>query len=139
KPLQEYSVAIQQLIAIARALNIDAKVLILDEPTSSLDQQEVNQLFYIMRKLKQEGLAIVFVTHFLDQVYEVSDRITILRNGELVGEYRTEELPQLQLVMKMIGKELQQLDEIPRSAEHASGVKEEVLVQAEELGRSGAV
>ncbi|MDQ0656963.1 ATP-binding cassette domain-containing protein [Paenibacillus sp. W2I17] len=86
-PLQTYSVAMQQLIAIARALSISAKVLILDEPTSSLDKNEVQQLFRIMHKLKSEGLAILFVTHFLDQVYEMSDRLTVLRNGELEGEY----------------------------------------------------
>src|SRR5690606_8918956 len=100
-PLNAYSVAIQQLIAIARAINISAKVLILDEPTSSLDSQEVAQLFSVIRNLKHEGLAILFVTHFLDQVYEISDRITILRNGQLVGEYLPNDLPRLELVSLM--------------------------------------
>ncbi|MEK8107012.1 hypothetical protein NKG94_21140 [Micromonospora sp. M12] len=70
-------------------------MLILDEPTSSLDASEVAQLFRIMRQLRDEGIAILFVTHFLDQVYEIADRITVLRNGGLVGEYLTTELPQL--------------------------------------------
>jgi len=83
--LSSYSIAIQQLVAIARALDISAKVLILDEPTSSLDAGEVERLFRVMRQLKAEGLGIVFVTHFLDQVYAVSDRITVLRNGQLVA------------------------------------------------------
>lgn len=115
-PLQSYSVAVQQLVAIARALNISAKVLILDEPTSSLDQNEVDQLFRIMKKLQQEGLSILFVTHFLDQMYEISDRVTILRGGELVGEYMANELSRLDLVLKMIGKELHLLDELPTLA-----------------------
>lgn len=82
--LSTYSVAVQQMIAIARALNVSAKVLILDEPTSSLDRDEVDQLFSVIRKLKVEGLSIVFISHFLDQVYEISDRITVLRNGKWI-------------------------------------------------------
>lgn len=137
-PLQMYSVAIQQLVAIARALNISAKVLILDEPTSSLDRKEVGQLFAIMRKLKEEGLAILFVTHFLDQVYEISDRITILRNGEFVGEYEAARLPRIELVSKMIGKELELLGELPRGAERGSEAREPLL-EAVGLGRKGAI
>ena len=78
------SLAVQQMVAIARAVDIDCKVLILDEPTSSLDDKEVAMLFRLMRDLKARGVGIIFVTHFLEQVYEVSDRITVLRNGELV-------------------------------------------------------
>ncbi len=84
-----YSVAIQQMVAISRALEISARVLILDEPTSSLAVHETEKLFAVMRKLKSEGIGIIFITHFLDQVYEVSDRITVLRNGKLVGAYDT--------------------------------------------------
>src|SRR5436190_18923576 len=88
QPLGNYSVAIQQMVAIARALEISsAKVLILDEPTSSLDVHEANRLFDLMQKLKGEGIGIIFITHFLDQIYQVSDRITVLRNGKLVGTY----------------------------------------------------
>ncbi|WP_379134524.1 sugar ABC transporter ATP-binding protein [Paenibacillus sp. sgz500958] len=139
QPLQMYSVAVQQLVAIARALNISAKVLILDEPTSSLDRNEVQQLFRIMRKLKNEGLSILFVTHFLDQMYEISDRVTILRNGECVGEYMAKELPRLDLVLKMIGKELNLLEELPTlSLEDNESLGDE-LVKAEGLSRKGAV
>ncbi len=106
------SLAVQQMVAIARAVDTDCKVLILDEPTSSLDDKEVAMLFKLMRDLKQRGVGIVFVTHFLEQVYEVSDRITVLRNGELVGEYEVEKLPQVELVAKMMGKELEGLSEI---------------------------
>mgnify|MGYP001444979440 CR=1 FL=1 len=138
-PLGSYSVAIQQLVAIARALNISAKVLILDEPTSSLDRREVEQLFNVMRILKQQGLAILFVTHFLDQVYEISDRITILRSGEFIGEYMTEELPRLELVKKMIGKELQLLEQLPTQARRASDAERKPFLEARGLGRSRAV
>ena len=103
------SLAVQQMIAIARAVDMDCKVLILDEPTSSLDEKEVEMLFGLMRDLKARGVGIVFVTHFLEQVYAVCDRITVLRNGQLVGEYPIQELPQVELVTKMMGKELDDL------------------------------
>ena len=91
--LENYSLAIQQMIAIARAVDMSAKVLILDEPTSSLDDNEVEKLFQLMRHLRDRRVGIIFVTHFLEQVYEVCDRITVLRNGKLVGEYEVEKLP----------------------------------------------
>lgn len=105
-PLGSYSVAIQQVIAIARAVDLSAKVLILDEPTASLDRHEVQMLFKVMRDLKGKGIGIIFITHFIDQVYEVSDRITVLRNGRLVGERVTADLPRLELVSMMLGHEM---------------------------------
>ena len=111
KNLDTYSVAVQQMVAIARAVDVSAKVLILDEPTSSLSALEVQKLFEIMRMLKKQGMGIVFVTHFLDQVYEVSDAITVLRNGGYVGTYATADLPRVQLVAKMIGKEYADLNQ----------------------------
>src|SRR5471030_3161753 len=98
--------AIQQMVAIARALDLQAKLLVLDEPTASLDEKEVEELFKIMRQLRAQGLGIVFVTHFLEQVYAVCDRITVLRNGALVGEFAPAGLPRLALVGKMLGREL---------------------------------
>ena len=115
KPTQQLStcsIAVQQMVAIARAVDMDCKVLILDEPTSSLDEQEVAKLFRLMLDLKGRGVGIIFVTHFLDQVYEVSDRITVLRDGKLVGEYIIEDLPRVKLVSKMLGKDLDDLAEI---------------------------
>src|SRR5918993_1956542 len=102
RPLASYSIAIQQMVAIARALDVSAKLLILDEPTSSLDAGEVQRLFAVMRRLREQGLGIVFVTHFLEQVYQVTDRITVLRNGKLVGEYETKSLPRAELIGKMM-------------------------------------
>jgi monosaccharide-transporting ATPase len=105
-PLGDYSVAVQQITAIARAVDLSARVLILDEPTASLDRHEVAILFAVMRQLARRGIGIVFVTHFLDQVYAVSDRITVLRNGRLVGMRDTAQLPRLDLVHMMLGREL---------------------------------
>jgi len=110
--LSSCSLAIQQMVAIARAVDMDCKVLILDEPTSSLDEQEAEKLFGLMRDLKARGVGIVFVTHFLDQVYEVCDKITVLRDGKLVGEYAIKDLPRVQLVAKMLGKELDDVADI---------------------------
>lgn len=114
--LSDYSIAVQQMVAIARAVDMECKVLILDEPTSSLDEQEVQKLFKLMRDLKAKGVGIIFVTHFLDQVYEVCDRITVLRDGQLVGEYAIENLPRVQLVSKMLGKELDDMASIKDDA-----------------------
>jgi len=105
-PLGSYSVAIQHVVAIARAVDLSARVLILDEPTASLDRHEVAMLFETMRGLAARGIGIVFVTHFLDQVYEVSDRITVLRNGRLIGERATASLPRMELIQMMLGHEL---------------------------------
>jgi monosaccharide-transporting ATPase len=135
-PLSKYSPAIQQMVAIARAVDVEAKVLILDEPTSSLDAGEVALLFKVIRQLKDSGMAILFVTHFLDQVYEISDRLTILRNGRLIGEYLTRDLPQVDLVGKMIGRELAELEQL---SEKPLARVSEPLVQVEGLGRSGAI
>ena len=110
--LETCSIAVQQMIAIARAVDMDCKVLILDEPTSSLDEQEVEKLFTLMRNLRAKGVGIIFVTHFLDQVYEVCDRITVMRDGQLVGEYEIKDLPRVQLVSKMLGKELDDMSDI---------------------------
>lgn len=140
--LDEYPVAIQQMVAISRALDTSAKVLILDEPTSSLDKNEASNLFAVMRKLRSEGIGIVFITHFLDQVYSVTDRITILRNGEWVGTFETSELPRGQLVAKMIGRELQEFQSVvgarPASQEAAGSVSQ-TFYSASQLGRKGMI
>lgn len=122
------SIAVQQMVAIARAVDMECKVLILDEPTSSLDEQEVVKLFKLMRDLKAKGVGIVFVTHFLDQVYEVCDRITVLRDGQLVGEYVIEDLPRVQLVSKMLGKELDDLSGIKKEGEGTAQATADVPV-----------
>ncbi|MCC8024686.1 MAG: sugar ABC transporter ATP-binding protein [Clostridium sp.] len=135
--VENYSIAIQQMIAIARAVDMSAKVLILDEPTSSLDDGEVEKLFVLMRQLKDKGIGIIFVTHFLEQVYAVCDRITVLRNGALVGEFKVEELPRVQLVAKMMGKDFDDLAAIKK--EGASTVREDVVISARGLGHKGSI
>ena len=130
--LSTCSLAVQQMVAIARAVDTDCKVLILDEPTSSLDEQEVEKLFKLMRDLKGRGVGIVFVTHFLDQVYEVCDKITVLRDGQLVGEYVIEDLPRVKLVAKMLGKELDDMEEIKDDTQVYKG-EDEYVYEAEKL------
>ena len=133
--LESHPIAVQQLVAIARAVAVDARVLVLDEPTSSLDADEVAELFRIIRVLRDEGVAVLFVTHFLEQVYEISDRITVLRNGRLVGEHATTALSRIDLVSAMLGREMGLLEEIERR----SGTPGESYLVAEGLGRKGSV
>ncbi|MFF3320599.1 sugar ABC transporter ATP-binding protein [Streptomyces sp. NPDC003035] len=120
-PLNSHSLAVQQLVAIVRAVDISAKVLVLDEPTSSLDRDEVRQLFAVMRRLRDKGVAILFVTHFLDQVYDICDRVTILRNGGLEGEYAIGDLSRVELVQRMIGGELVELDALSDAVRTGAG------------------
>ena len=135
--LEEVSLARQQMIAIARAVDMKCKVLILDEPTSSLDDDEVAKLFKLMNRLKGEGVGIIFVTHFLEQVYEVCDRITVLRNGELVGEYEVKDLPRVMLVAKMMGKDFDDLADI--KGDHAELKAFIPVIEAEGLGHKGTI
>lgn len=139
KQLSNCSIAVQQMVAIARAVDMDCKVLILDEPTSSLDEQEVAKLFALMRELKSRGVGIIFVTHFLDQVYEVCDKITVLRNGELIGEYQIEDLPQVELVAKMMGKELGDLAKIQNEAKLSSVDFKDVVIETKELSSTSGI
>ncbi|MCV7420371.1 sugar ABC transporter ATP-binding protein [Mycobacterium yunnanensis] len=133
--LGAHPIAVQQLVAIARATAISARVLILDEPTSSLDADEVAELFRVMRGLRDGGTAILFVSHFLDQVYAVSDRMTVLRNGRLVGEYPTAEMNRVQLVAAMLGHELDVLEEIGESAAETTPATDQPVLSARGLGR----
>jgi monosaccharide-transporting ATPase len=139
--LGSYSVAIQQMAAIARALEISsAKVLILDEPTSSLDAHETDQLFGVMRKLRQDGMGIIFITHFIDQVFEVADRITVLRNGKLVGSFNKDSLSHMELIAHMIGRSLADYDDMKKTKlESSQHIKGEALLNAKKLGLAGAI
>ena len=138
--LANCSIAVQQMVAIARAVDMDCKVLILDEPTSSLDEQEVEKLFGLMRDLKEMGVGIIFVTHFLDQVYEVCDKITVLRDGQLVGEYEIKDLPRVKLVAKMLGKEMDDLSDIKGEEGSYEGAdKDEKVFEAEQLQSNAGI
>jgi simple sugar transport system ATP-binding protein len=135
--LERYSVAVQQIVAIARAVDLRAKVLILDEPTASLDHGETAMVLEVMRVLRDGGIGIIFITHFLDQVYEAADRLTVLRNGGLVGEREVKGLPRIELVSMMLGRELDDKAKVA-SAEAASATSEPV-VRFKGLGRRGLV
>lgn len=137
RTLENYSIAVQQMIAIARAVDMKCRVLILDEPTSSLDDKEVEKLFSLMRKLKSEGVGILFVTHFLEQVYEVCDRITVMRNGTFVGDYSVAELPRVKLVAAMLGKDFDDLAAI--RTENSGRSSEEVMLKCEGLSHHGTI
>jgi len=141
RPLGSYSVAIQRMASIARALVAsNAKVLILDEPTSSLTANETAHLFSVMRKLRTDGIAVVFITHFLDQVYEVSDRVTVLRNGSLVGTYATASVSRLELIRLMLGRSIADLDDMTaHKIESSQHIKTEALLEATELGLSNSI
>ncbi|MDD4311597.1 MAG: sugar ABC transporter ATP-binding protein [Eubacteriales bacterium] len=132
------SLAVQQMVAIARAVDMDCKVLILDEPTSSLDEREVEKLFSLMRELKSRGVGIIFITHFLEQVYEVCDRITVLRNGELVGAYDVKDLPRVQLISKMMGKELDDISHMHNTGTQAARANSVPVFEAIGLSSTAA-
>ena len=133
--LNSYSVAVKQMIAIARAVDMDSKILILDEPTSSLDRPEVDQLFATIRKLRDQGLSVIFISHFLDQIYELCDRVTVLRNGKRIGEYPLKDLPRYELVSKMVGKEFSRLGKRDRERSGPG----DVFIEARNLGKKRAV
>lgn len=137
--LGDHPIAVQQLVAIARAVDVEARVLILDEPTSSLDADEVEKLFEVMRRLRADGVAIVFVSHFLDQIYAIADRMTVLRNGRLVEERMVATTTQLELVQLMIGRDLAVLDELDRDTANATAERGTPLLTAVGLGRRGSL
>lgn len=137
RDLSAYSVAIQQIVAIVRGVDLSAKVLILDEPTSSLDRHEVETLFSVIRSLKERGIGILLITHFLDQVYEISDRITVLRNGIKVGEHLTSELPRMQLVTEMLGKTLTEELAAPKQVKALNGNNGDAFLEVRRFARRG--
>ncbi|HRL12105.1 MAG TPA: sugar ABC transporter ATP-binding protein, partial [Aggregatilineales bacterium] len=137
RTLSTFSVAIQQLIAIARGVDMSAKVLILDEPTASLDRAEVTMLFDVIRALKKQGIGVLLITHFIDQVYEISDRITVLRNGLKVGEYMTAELSRGKLISEMLGKELGEVLLGADENGNAANMDHAGFLQVSGLGRKG--
>ncbi|MDH6181203.1 monosaccharide-transporting ATPase [Microbacteriaceae bacterium SG_E_30_P1] len=137
--LSSHSIAVQQLVAISRSMVTDSIVLVLDEPTSSLDRSEVEQLFAVIRRLRDNGVAILFVSHFLDQVYEISDRLTVLRNGTLVGEFLAADLPRGELISHMIGRVLDELDALSRAADRPIDRSSAPVYRATDLGRKGVL
>ncbi|WFE76524.1 sugar ABC transporter ATP-binding protein [Roseinatronobacter sp. S2] len=135
RPLEYYSVAVQQIIAIARAVHLSGRVLILDEPTASLDAREVQMLFDVIRDLRKRGLGIIFISHFLDQVYEISDRLTILRNGCHIATRPAAGVDRMQLITLMLGHELQQ----ETATRHRPAVDATDAIRFAGMGRRGRI
>ena len=109
-PLKAYSTAIQQMVAIARAISTNTKLVIMDEPTSSLDAKEVQVLFRIIRQLKEKGISVIFISHKLDEIFEICERLTVLKDGEYIGDYDVEDLNQYKLISLMVGKDTAKLE-----------------------------
>jgi len=107
RPLMEFSTAIQQMVAIARAVSFKAQLVIMDEPTSSLDEREVAVLFDVMRRLRAEGVAVIFVGHRLDELYRVCDRVTVMRDGRTVMVSPMADIGKLNLIAAMLGRDLE--------------------------------
>jgi len=140
RSLASYSVAIQQMVAIARAVDISAKLLVMDEPTSSLEAGEVARLFATIRALKAQGVSVVFITHFLEQAFEIADRMTVLRNGTRAGTFETARLTRLELIGHMLGQDPAAVAarERARAPARAGGAARPAL-EARGLGRRGAI
>lgn len=140
EPLGSYPVAIRQMVSIARAIDLNCRVLVMDEPTSSLDESEVEQLFEVVRRLSAAGAGIVFITHFLDQLYRISNRITVLRNGERVGVFETQSLPKTELVAHMLGRSVEVVESLlQRKAERPDRAPARAFMTARGLSRRGSV
>lgn len=108
RPVEEFGVAVQQMIEIAKALSLNARILVMDEPTSSLSERETKQLFDIVRKLKGKGAGIVYISHKMEEIYEIADRITVLRDGQHVGTASARELPSEKMIQWMVGRKIDQ-------------------------------
>jgi len=135
RPLMSYPTAVQQMVAIARAIGFDAKLVIMDEPTSSLDEREVEVLFGVIRQLKAEGVSVIFVSHKLDELYAVCDRVTIMRDGRTVQVAPMTDLSRLDLVTTMLGRELTQALSADHQTGHGEGREPVLKVQDLAIGR----
>ena len=134
QPLFNYNTAIQQMVSIARAVSFDSKLVIMDEPTSSLADHEVEILNGVIRRLRSDGISVVFVSHKLDELYAVCDRVTVMRDGRTVTTNKMAEMSKLELVAAMLGRDLQTVKREGQTAFHGHGkVAERTLVAAESL------
>ncbi len=107
-PLSEYPISVRQMVEIAKALTGKARILIMDEPTSALSETEASRLFSLILRLKQQGCAIIYISHRLEEIFRIADRITVLRDGRLVGTVRAEDLSPEELIRSMVGREIRQ-------------------------------
>jgi len=130
RPLEDFGAATRQMVAIARGVTQNARLVIMDEPTSSLDEREVSVLFDTIRTLKADGVATIFISHRLDELYAISDRVTIMRDGRTVAVSPMQDISKMELVRAMLGKELTAFTARP----HGEAVVREPFVEAEQLG-----
>ena len=137
RPLHDYAIATQQMTALARALSTDAKLVIMDEPTSALAEQEVQTLFRIIRQLKSEGISVIFVSHRLDELYAVSDRVTVMRDGRTVAERSMSEISRYELVSTMLGREL--AEQLSHRRGEDAAIDRPPLLEAVDLHRGRAL
>jgi len=139
RPLHDYAIATQQMTALARALSTEAKLVIMDEPTSALAEQEVQTLFRVIRRLKAEGVSVVFVSHRLDELYAVSDRVTVMRDGRTIEERPMAEISRYELVSKMLGRELAEQLSHRRADEDGELAGQQPVLEAADLRRGRAL
>jgi monosaccharide-transporting ATPase len=139
RPLYEYAIATQQMTALARALSTEARLVIMDEPTSALAENEVQTLFRVIRQLKSEGISVVFVSHRLDELYAVCDRVTIMRDGRTIEQRPMSEISRYELVSKMLGRELAEELSHRRADEQVALADRPPLLEAVDLHRGRAL
>jgi len=122
RPVDAYSIAVQQMVEIAKALSRDARIVVMDEPTSTLNDAETDRLFAIVERLRASGVAVIYISHKLEEIYRIADRIVVLRDGKLIGSATVAELPPDQMVQWMVGRTIDQF--FPK---HACEPGEELL------------
>ena len=125
------SIADQQMVEIAKAISNNAKVIIMDEPTSALSDREVSTLFDIIKDLKNKGVSIIYISHKMDEIYKISDRITVLRDGKYITTKNTHEFPQNELISTMVGREINDLFPVVDS------VKGDIILSVKNLSKKG--
>ena len=135
RPLSRLNIALQQMVAVARAISTDARIVIMDEPTSSLDEREVEILFDVIRRLKARGIAVIYISHRLDELYAVCDRVTIMRDGKTIDERPIAGASKVELVARMLGKEIGEVRRSGATGFRQRGVRPvgEALVDARDL------
>jgi len=133
-PVRFFSIAQQQMIEVAKALSMNARLIVMDEPTSSLTDREVETLFEQMRALKARGVAIIFISHRLDEIFEICDRVTVLRDGELVGSHPISELEANDVIRMMVGRDVEQIYERPEKT-----ISSEVVLEVRGLSRGAHI
>jgi ribose transport system ATP-binding protein len=136
KPLRSFGLGLQQMVAVVRAVSIDARVVVMDEPTSSLEPREVDQLLELVGSLRDRGLAVIYVSHKMDELFRVCDDVTVLRDGVLVHTGPVADLTRADLVGHMLGRRADELQRLRGEAAHQADTGAEPLLEVEGLTRT---